>query len=117
MSLLQPPADILTLLHETFPDSVTSDTDSGTSTSSNEDVLSYVAFLVAGLVELQQYSHDVWKEELGPYLQDIPGVTDDVLETFRAAVEKAHSNEDDADSYGGDDDDDQFEEVCNIRFK
>ncbi len=115
MSLLQPPSDILTLLHESFPDSVTSDTDSG-GTSNNEDVFSYVAFLVAGLVELQQYSPDVWKDELGPYLEDVPDVTDDVLEAFRVAVEKANSNEDDADSYGGEDDD-QFEEVCNIRFK
>ncbi len=113
MSLLQPPSDILALLHESFPDSVTSDSDSG---GSNEDVFSYVAFLAAGLVELHEYSPKVWKDELSPYLEDLSEVGDDELEAFRVAVEKANSSEDDADSYGGDEDD-QFEEVCNIRFK
>jgi hypothetical protein len=116
MSLLQPPSDILTLLHETFPDSVTATTDSGGGGHHHEDVFSYVAFLAAGLVELQQYSPQIWRDELMPYLDDIADITDDVLESFRVAVEKAHSTEDDNDSYGGDDDD-QFEEVCNIRFK
>jgi hypothetical protein len=43
-------------------------------------------------------------------------VTDDDIETFRVAVEKVTLNEDDADSYG-DEEDNEFEEVCNLRFK
>ena len=114
MSLLEPPADILSLLHESFPDSVTSDSDSGR--NSNEDVLSYVAFLAAGLAELQQFGSDVWKDQLRPYMEDIENVGDDDIENFRLAVEKVTLNEDDADSYG-DEEDNEFEEVCNLRFK
>lgn len=114
MSLLEPPADILSLLHESLPDSVTSDSDSGR--CSNEDVLSYVAFLAAGLAEMEEFASDVWKDQLRPYLEDIDNVNDEDIETFRVAVEKVTLNEDDADSYG-DEEDNEFEEVCNLRFK
>jgi elongation factor 3 len=113
MSLLEPPADILSLLHDSLPDSVTSGTDSGV--NANEDVLSYLAFLGAGLAELEEFSPSVWVEQLGPYIEDIEGIDEDQIEAFRSAVERVTLNEDDADSYG-DDEDDQFEEVCNIRF-
>ena len=113
MSLLEPPADILSLLHESVPDTVSSGTDSGV--NANEDVLSYLAFLGAGLAELEEFSPSVWVEQLGPYVEDIDGLGDDEIEAFRLAVEKVTLNEDDNDSYG-DDEDDQFEEVCNIRF-
>lgn len=124
MSLLQPPPDILSLLLGSLPDSVTSDSDSGSGSGSNEDVLSYVAFLAAGLVELQEFDPEVWGEQLAPYLEDLPGLVggagattvEGTIEAFREAVAMATSNEDDADSYGGEDDD-QFEEVCNLRFK
>ncbi|KAL3912268.1 MAG: hypothetical protein SGILL_006949 [Bacillariaceae sp.] len=42
-------------------------------------------------------------------------IGNDQIEAFRLAVEKVTLNEDDNDSYG-DDEDDEFEEVCNIRF-
>ena len=114
MSLLQPPATINRLLQETFPDSVTSTSD-GAASSANEDVLSYVAFLAAGMAEVQEFSPDKWKEELGPYLDDIAEVGDDEIEAFRILVAKETLGEDD-ESYG-DDDVDGHEEVCNLRFK
>jgi len=113
MSLLEPPSDILGLLHKAFPDSVTAETDGGV--NANEDILSYVAFLAAGLTEVQEFAPATWKEQLGPYLEDLPEVGEEEIEAFRVAVEQATTEQDDADSYG-DEDDDQFEEVCNLRF-
>lgn len=110
MSLLEPPTDILSLLQESFPDQVTSDTDSG----NNDDILAYIAFLAAGMAAIEEFNPSVWKDELMPYLDD-QGITEDHVEAFRLAVEKVTLNEDDADSYGGEDDDD-VEEVCNLRF-
>ena len=114
MSLLQPPQTIIRLLNESFPDSVTSTSD-GAPSNANEDVLSYVAFLAAGMAEVQEFSPDAWKEQLTPYLEDIEGVGDDEIEAFRVLVAKETLGEDD-ESYG-DEDDDGHEEVCNLRFK
>jgi len=113
MSLLQPPPIITRLIHESFPDSVTSTSD-GAHSNANEDVLSYVAFLAAGMAEVQEFSPDVWKEQLTPYLEGIQEVGDDEIEAFRILVAKETLGEDD-ESYG-DDDDDGFEEICNLRF-
>jgi ABC-type multidrug transport system fused ATPase/permease subunit len=110
MSLLEPPIEILSLLQESFPDQVTSDSDSG----QNEDVLTYIAFLAAGMAAIEEFSPSVWKDELMPYLEDLP-LTEEHVEQFRLAVEKATLQEDDADSYG-DEEDDMLEEVCNLRF-
>lgn len=107
MSLLEPPPTISRLMHESFPDSVAS--------RSNEDVLSYVAFLAAGMAEVQEFSPDTWKEQLGPYLEDLKEVGEEAIEAFRILVAKETLGEDD-ESYG-DDDDDGHEEICNLRFK
>ena len=115
MSLLQPPPDITRLIHKSFPDSVTSTSDGGTS-SANEDVLSYVAFLAAGMAKIEEFSPVIWKEQLGPYFDGIEGVGDDEIEAFRELVAKETLGEDD-ESYDDDDDDDGHEEVCNLRFK
>ena len=114
MSLLQHPPIITRLIHESFPDSVTSTSD-GAPSNANEDVLSYVAFLAAGMAEVQEFSPDVWKEQLTPYLEGIQEVGDDEIEAFRILLAKETLGEDD-ESYG-DDDDDGFEEICNLRFK
>ena len=114
MSLLQPPSTITRLIHDSFPDSVTSTSD-GAPRNTNEDVLSYVAFLAAGMAEVQEFSPEAWKEELGPYLEDIEGVGENEIEALRILVAKETLGEDD-ESYG-DDDDDGHEEVCNLRFK
>lgn len=113
MSLLTPPENIQRILQESVPDSVFSDSADGV--NPNEDVLSYVAFLGAGLAEVEEFGPDTWKEQLGPYLEDIKEVGDDEIEAFRIAVAKETLGEDD-ESYG-DEDDDGFEEVCNLRFK
>lgn len=114
MSLLQPPVTITRLMHESFPDSVTSTSD-GAHGNANEDVLCYVAYLAAGMADVQEFSPDTWKEQLGTYLKDIKEVGDDEIEAFRILVAKETLGEDD-ESYG-DDDDDGLEEVCNLRFK
>ena len=114
MSLLQPPETITRLMLESFPDSVTSTSD-GAPDNSNEQVLSYVAFLAAGMAQVQDFSPDTWKEQLLPYLEGIPEVGDDEIEAFRILAAKETLGEDD-ESYG-DDDDDEHEEVCNLRFK
>jgi elongation factor 3 len=111
MSLLEPPTEILSLLQESFPDEITSDTDSG---NNNEDILTYIAFLAAGMAAIEEFSPSTWKEELMPYLEETP-ITEEHVEAFRLAVEKSILQEDDADSYG-DEEDDMLEEVCNLRF-
>ena len=114
MSLLEPPATITRLLQESFPDSVTSTSD-GAPVNANEDILTYVAFLAAGMAEVQEFSPDVWKEQLLPYLKDIKEIGDDEIEAFRILVAKETLGEDD-ESYG-EDEDDSHEEICNLRFK
>jgi len=113
MSLLEPPPTITRLIQESFPDSVTSTSD-GAPSNENEDVLSYVAFLAAGMAKVQEFSQETWKEQLSPYLEGIEEVGDDEIEAFRILVAKETLGEDD-ESYGDEDDDGQ-EEVCNLRF-
>ena len=124
MSLLEPPQDIVKLLRESFDASVIGSTQTtaapggGAGGDVNEEIVSYVAFLAAGLAQNHEFNPETWKNELMPYLEELAdgSVSADDLETFRAAVEKETLGEDDNDSYG-DEDDDGFEEVCNIRFK
>ena len=118
MSLLEPPKDLLDLLHESLPDSITTSNDGTIDTSGTEDILAYVAFLAAGLCEVQDFSKETWTDVLQPYLETIEGGSDGSinLDEFRENAEKATLDQDDADSYGGDDDG-EFEEVCNLRFK
>jgi hypothetical protein len=114
MSLLEPPSAILSLLREALPDSVTSQSDE---TSGLDEILTYVAFLAAGLCEVQDFTPVAWVDALKPYLENLEDCGDgDIVDKFREAAEKAIMGEDDADSYG-DEADDGFEEVCNIRFK
>lgn len=113
MSLLEPPPVFFRLMQESFPDSVTSTSD-GASFNENEEVLSYVVFLAAGMAEVKEFSPDVWKEQLGPYLETIKEVGDDEIESFRILVAKESLGEDD-ESYG-DEDDDGFEQICDLRF-
>mmetsp|Transcript_27708 Transcript_27708/g.65060 ORF Transcript_27708/g.65060 Transcript_27708/m.65060 type:complete len:744 (+) Transcript_27708:164-2395(+) len=115
MSLLEPPATITRLLQESFPDSVTSTSDGAPfHANAHEHVLSYVAFLAAGMADVGDFAEETWKEQLGPYLASIPEVGDDEIEAFRILVAKEILGEDD-ESYG-DEDDDAHEEVCNLRF-
>lgn len=115
MTLLEPPKEILSLLRESLPDSVNNVEPEDTSGS--EEILAYVAFLAAGLCEVQDFTPSAWSDALKPYLEDLEGCNDsDIVDKFREASEKATMGADDADSYG-DHDDDAFEEVCNIKFK
>ena len=116
MSLLEPPKELLELLHQSLPDTIT--TANATDTSGTEDVLAYVAFLAAGLCEVQDFSKDTWSDVLGPYLSEgmIEGSANVNLDEFRQNAEKAMMDVDDNDSYG-DEEDDEYEEVCNLRFK
>jgi len=115
MSLLEPPQDILSLLRGSLPDSVANaDADD---TSGAEEILSYVAFLAAGLCEVQDFTPATWVDALKPYLEGLEGCRDEgIVEKFRTSAEMAVMNVDDADSYG-DHEDGEFEEVCNIKFK
>lgn len=109
--MLEPPQDILRLLRESLPDEATC-IDALDDNTGTEEVLAYVAFLAAGLADAQQFNPEVWQEALEPYLSSLAVTAD--LESFRQATEKATLGEDDAESYGGEDD--GAEEICNIRF-
>eukprot|EP00934_Nitzschia_sp_Nitz4_P009110 Nitzschia sp. Nitz4//scaffold62_size106224//86487//90411//NITZ4_004369-RA/size106224-processed-gene-0.39-mRNA-1//1//CDS//3329555895//9100//frame0 len=116
MSLLEPPTDVLKLLRESLPDSVVSSADAEDSNSGTAEILSYVAFLAAGLCEVQDFTPDSWADALTPYLESIGDCGErDVVTKFRESAEMAIMGVDDNDSYG-DEDDEAFEEVCNIKF-
>ena len=107
MSLLEPPSTVLKLLHESFPLEPTAE---------NEDVLNFVSFLAAGLADADEFDTATWQHVLTPYLQSIlpdPKVT---IESFRLATNQVFSPEDDADSYGGDDDVPADQVLCDLRF-
>jgi elongation factor 3 len=138
MSLLAPPPMLLRLLHESLPPDksvenfLESDHD-------HEEVLSYVAFLAAGLARANEFDASVWNDVLQPYLDDCynpnttaaaaaaatsssnaapaaaPVDTKETVEKFRLAAEREYTDQDDAESYGGEGDED-VEEVCDLRF-
>jgi len=113
MALLEPPQNVLRLLHEALPEDYANQQDDG-----REEILSYVAFLAAGLAEADEYTAEIWREVLEPYLSqsEVPITSNNggVIETFRTACVAAFTDMDDAESYGGDDDD--AEELCDLRF-
>jgi elongation factor 3 len=109
MSLLIPPQNVLNLLHESLP---TGDK-AMEAKDDDEEILSYVAFLAAGLAEANEFDASIWKDVIDPYLQDSVVYDQEISEKFRLAVQNAFTDQDDAESYG---DDDQGEEVCNLRF-
>ena len=124
MSLLEPPQDILRLLTESLHGDADGPPPLSPANDGTEDVLSYVAFLAAGLCEAQEFTADTWKDVLEPYVDQLQqlsssnsrSTTSETLEKFRAAAEKSVMGDDDQDSYG-DGDDEGYEEVCDIRFK
>jgi len=113
MSLLEPPQSILRLLRESLPDTPTSinevDVDDG-----HEEILSYVAFLAAGLAEANQFDAAVWKDVLQPYLEEVGQIDSSAVNKFCQAVERELTEQDDAESYGEEDED--VEELCDLRF-
>ena len=118
MSLLEPPQQLLQLLRDSLPDGITGN-DETAATGDNagfEDVLAYVAFLAAGLCDAQEFTPSVWAEALQPYLENLVKSAEEPVEKFRVEAEKVTVGADDNDSYG-DADDDQYEEICNLRFK
>jgi hypothetical protein len=116
MSLLEPPQDLLTLLREALPDSVTAEEGKEADSLGSEDILAYVTFLAAGLCEVQEFAPKTWQDVLKPYLEGVDTKCEESVEKFRDSAQKATMGDDDDESYG-DDDDDSHEEVCNIRFK
>lgn len=141
MTLLDPPVTILRLLHESLPQDKATATDAAAAaaaaaaadTADDEEVLSYVTFLAAGLAEANEFDPTIWKHVLTPYLQReesalssstttttsrLPPSMEDaetVVETFRQATERAYIRIDDEESVGGEDEE-GVEEVCDLRF-
>ena len=112
MALLEPPQDLLKLLRESLPDEVGKkpvDDDDGA-----EEILAYVAFIAAGLTDAHEYDASVWEETLQPYLSSLVNENKETVEKFRQAAENAFAL-DDASLFG--DDDDDAEELCDLRFK
>ena len=132
MSLLEPPQRFVALLRESL--ALEGDGEGGAGSSDNngndllsdgtEDILSYVAFLAAGLCDAEEFTSETWIETLKPYMEQLASNDkvkienhDEVLNKFREAAEKAiMGQEDDQESYG-DHDDEGYEEVCDFRFK
>jgi len=111
MALLEPPQDLLKLLRESLPEEVGTkavDHDDG-----SEEILAYVAFIAAGLTDAHEYDASVWEETLQPYLSTLVNENKETVEKFREAAEKAYAL--DGASLFGDDDDDG-EELCDLRF-
>ena len=106
MSLLAPPQDVLDLLHSSLPDGSDKNAD-------DEEILAYVAFLAAGLAEANEFDASVWQDVIDPYLADSVACDNGTPEKFRQAVQNAFTEQDDADSYG---EDEEGEDVCNLRF-
>lgn len=113
MALLEPPQNVLRFLHGALPEDFNNQENDG-----REEILSYVAFLAAGLAEANEYDSQVWRDILEPYLsqseRQISSNNGAVIENFRTACVNAFTVSDDAESYGGDDDD--AEELCDLRF-
>jgi elongation factor 3 len=114
MSLLEPPAHLLQLLHTSLTENAVT---KSSSDDGEEEILSYVAFLAAGLVSAGTFDQAVWTEVMQPYLEQTEATSaaaSTIIETYCMNAIKELAEEDDADSYGGDDED--VEEVCNLRF-
>lgn len=111
MALLEPPQDLLKLLRESLPEEVGKkpvEEDDG-----SEEILAYVAFIAAGLTDAHEYDASVWEEALQPYLSTLLNENKETVEKFRQAAESAFAL-DDASLFG--DDEDDAEELCDVRF-
>lgn len=117
MAMLEAPQSILELLRNSLPEDVASSNNNEADTGSDE-ILAYTAFLAAGLADSHEFDASVWNEVLEPYLASLVenSSLNQVVDTFRQATEKATVGQDDADSYGDEDDDDDAEELCDLRF-
>jgi Four helical bundle domain len=112
MALLEPPQDLLKLLREALPEEAGNkpvEEDDG-----SEEILAYVAFIAAGLTDAHEYDASVWEEALQPYLSNLVKENQETVEKFRQAAESAFAL-DDASLFG--DDEDDAEELCDLRFK
>jgi elongation factor 3 len=113
MALLEPPQHLLQLLRESLPEDYADQAEDG-----RDEILSYVSFLAASLAEANEWDAAVWRQVLEPYLANsevpISANNGGVIETFRAVAEKALTDQDDAESYGGEED--GAEELCDLRF-
>lgn len=113
MALLEPPQNLLQLLRNALPEDYADQENDG-----REEILSYVAFLGAALADAHEWEAAVWRAVLEPYLtQSAVPVSQNnggVIESFRAAAELALTDQDDAESYGGDEE--GAEELCDLRF-
>jgi hypothetical protein len=117
MSLLEPPQELLDLLRESLPDSVSAAAAGETGDEAgSEDILAYVAFLAAGLCDAQEFSPSIWSEALQPYLERLVSKSEEPVNAFREAAQQITMGDDDDESYG-DHDDEGFEEICDLRFK
>lgn len=114
MSLLDPPANLVRLIHTHI---LVEDEEK----EEEEEVVGYVAFLALGLAHTNQYDPKTWHDVLSPYFTHAGEATkteeweNKMTEFCYAAQEELANDDDDADSYGGDEDDD-LEELCNLRF-
>jgi len=119
MALLEPPQHLLQLLREALPEDYT-DVSAATGKPENEDgreeVLSYVAFIAAGLAKANEFDSSIWRDVLEPYLseQQVTKNNGAVVERFRVAAERALMDQDDAESYG--EEEEGVEELCDLRF-
>jgi Four helical bundle domain len=111
MALLEPPEELLKLLRESLPEEIGNNpVDSG---DGSEEILAYVAFIAAALTDAHEYDASVWEEALQPYLSSLVTQNKETVEKFRQAAESAFAL-DDASLF---DDDEDAEELCDLRFK
>jgi elongation factor 3 len=119
MALLEPPQHLLQLLREALPDDyadVSPVTGKQEGEDGREETLSYVAFIAAGLAKANEFDSSVWRDVLEPYLSERQVTRNNgaVVERFRIAAELALTNQDDAESYG--EEEEGVEELCDLRF-
>ena len=131
MSLLEPPQHLVQLLRESLgEEDASKDSEIGIGlideqalSDGTEDIVSYVAFLAAGLCDAQEFTPQTWIDTLQPYMDQLSDTStmkvpdpETILNKFREAAEKSIMGDDDQESYG-DHDDEGYEEVCDLRFK
>ena len=115
MATLEPPKEILSILRASLLQEGKGSVDLNDEMSGSEEIIGYAAFLAAGLAEMHQFDPSVWEEALSPHLSALLDDTT-VVEKFRSATEKALVVEDAEEEYGADDDE-EVEELCDLRFK
>jgi elongation factor 3 len=136
MALLEPPSNLLELLRT----SLTEPNDDDRLNDDEDDiVISYMSFLASGLADEKNFEAQQWKDVLEPYLIQhyeqkrlkMPAgsevsngstsssgqkSTDQIINDFCLAAERALTDQDDAESYGDDDEDAKAAAVCDVRF-